>query len=167
DLIGPDLRSVPDGTDGEIVVRGPQVFAGYLDDDGSADSWLADGWFRTGDIGNRSPDSGAVAIRGRLKQLIISGGLTVYPREVELVIETQPGVRAAAVVGAPSARWGEEVTAYVEADASFDTDQLMRALRTELAAYKRPKRCIVVDALPRNHMGKILRTELPTLTSHQ
>ena len=160
ELVDAQLRPVPDGTDGEVVVRGPQVFAGYLDDPDPAATWTPDGWFRTGDLANRSPVTGAISITGRIKELIITGGLNVAPREVELAIEAQPHVRAAAVVGVPSTRWGEEVTAFVEADPGFDPASMLAALRAELAAYKCPKRCVVVDVLPRNHLGKLLRAEL-------
>jgi malonyl-CoA/methylmalonyl-CoA synthetase len=159
ELVDPAFAPVPDGTDGEIVVRGPQVFGGYLGGVG-ADSMLPNGWFRTGDVGNRSPDSGAISITGRLKELIITGGLNVYPREIELVLEAQPGVHAAAVVGVPSERWGEEVTAFVEADPGLDTDALAAAIRPLLAPYKRPKSIHVIETLPRNALGKLVRTAL-------
>ena len=92
--------------------------------------------------------------------MIITGGLNVYPVEVEQVLEAHPGVRAAAVVGLPSERWGEEVTAFVVADGSLDTADLAAATAAELAPYKRPKRYVLVDDLPRNHMGKVLRSRL-------
>jgi malonyl-CoA/methylmalonyl-CoA synthetase len=160
ELVDGDQRPVPDGSDGEIVVRGPQVFAGYDPDPDPAATWTRDGWFRTGDLGRRSELTGSISIVGRLKELIISGGLNVYPREVELAIESLPHVRAAAVVGVPSARWGEEVTAFVEAEPGFDPDAMLAALRARLAPYKCPKRCYVIAALPRNQLGKVLRTQL-------
>lgn len=150
---------VPDGTVGEIVLRGPQVFAGYSGADVAGD-FLPGGWFRTGDLGRRDPGTGAFSVTGRLKEMIITGGLNVYPVEVEQVLEAQPGVRAAAVAGCPSERWGEEVTAFVVADGSLDTAELAAAAAAELAPYKRPKRYVLVDDLPRNHMGKILRSRL-------
>lgn len=184
-IVDPAGGPVLDGTVGEIVLRGPQVFAGYSDagrgTDGvghgpeaasretdSADAQAADtagdflpgGWFRTGDLGLRDPDTGAFSVTGRLKEMIITGGLNVYPVEVEQVLEAQPGVRAAAVVGLPSERWGEEVTAFVVADGPLDTAELAAAAAAELAPYKRPKRYVLVDDLPRNHMGKVLRSRL-------
>ena len=150
---------VPDGTVGEIVLRGPQVFSGYSDADAVGD-FLPGGWFRTGDLGQRDPGTGAFSVTGRLKEMIITGGLNVYPVEVEQVLEAHPGVRAAAVAGLPSERWGEEVTAFVVADGPLDTAELAAATSAELAPYKRPKRYVLVDDLPRNHMGKVLRSRL-------
>ena len=150
---------VPDGTVGEIILQGPQVFAGYSDADAVGD-FLPGGWFRTGDLGQRDPGTGAFSVTGRLKEMIITGGLNVYPVEVEQVLEAHPGVRAAAVAGLPSERWGEEVTAFVVADGPLDTAELAAAAAAELAPYKRPKRYVLVDDLPRNHMGKVLRSRL-------
>lgn len=149
----------PDGIVGEIVLRGPQVFAGYSGADTAGD-FLPGGWFRTGDLGRRDPGTGAFSVTGRLKEMIITGGLNVYPVEVEQVLEAQPGVRAAAVAGLPSERWGEEVTAFVVPDGPLDTAELAAAAAAELAPYKRPKRYVLVDDLPRNHMGKVLRSRL-------
>lgn len=159
-----ELRA-PDGsaaTEGEIVLRGPQVFDGYLNDpDATAAAFWPGGWFRTGDLGRRD-EHGRLVITGRLKELIITGGMNVAPREVELTVETLPGVEEAAVAGVPSERWGEEVTAWVVRSPGTDLDQstVLEHCRARLAAYKCPKRIIVVDALPRNAMGKILRSEL-------
>ena len=107
-------RAPPGGRDGEIEVRGPNVFAGYLaNPEANATAFTADGWFRTGDVG-RVDDDGYVSIVGRAKELIISGGFNVYPREVEDVLRAHPAVVDVAVVGTPSDEWGEIVTAYVE-----------------------------------------------------
>ena len=158
-IVDPAGTPAPDGTVGEIVVRGPQVFAGYSGAD-TTDDFLPGGWFRTGDLGRRAPGTGAFSVTGRSKEMIITGGLNVYPVEVEQVLEAQPGVRAAAVAGRPSERWGEEVTAFVVADGPLDTAELAAAAAAELAPYKRPKRYVLVDDLPRNHMGKVLRSRL-------
>ncbi len=102
------------GTDGEIQVRGPQVFEGYWHDpDATAAAFTPDGWFRTGDIGALDTATGHLRIRGRIKEMIITGGLNVYPREVEIVLEDHPSVAEAAVAGVPHHRWGEQVTAWV------------------------------------------------------
>lgn len=160
-IADPAGAPAPDGTVGEIVVRGPQVFSGYSGaEPGPASGFLDGGWFRTGDLGLRDPDTGAVSVTGRSKDVIITGGLNVHPVEVEQVLEAQPGVRAAAVAGRPSERWGEEVTAFVVADGPLDTSELAAAAAAALAPYKRPKRYIVVDDLPRNHMGKLVRSRL-------
>src|SRR5699024_6097903 len=110
-----DLRT-PDGEpadEGEIVLRGPQIFDGYLDDvEATAAAFWPGGWFRTGDLG-RWDDDGRLHITGRLKELIITGGMNVAPREVEIAVEAHPEVVETAVAGVPSPRWGEEVTAWV------------------------------------------------------
>jgi malonyl-CoA/methylmalonyl-CoA synthetase len=154
-------QPVADNTDGEIIVRGPQVFAGYGPAAEDTSAFLPGGWFRTGDLGRRSSPSAAIAITGRLKELIISGGMNVSPREVELVLESQPGVREAAVVGRPSPRWGEEVCAFLVTNGTVDIAAIDRSIRSALAAHKRPKRYAVIESLPRNAMGKLDRSRLP------
>ncbi len=150
----------PAGQAGEIQLRGAQVFAGYAGQ-GSA-SFTADGWFRSGDVGSVSPESGHLTISGRSKELIVTGGFNVYPREVEIVLSRLPQIKEVAVVGLPSARWGEQVTAFVVvADgARFDPAAVTEFAARELAAYKRPKEYRLVDSLPRNHLGKLLRDRL-------
>jgi len=148
------------GTDGEIQIRGPQVFGGYWKPTGAA-AFTDDGWFRTGDIGTVGPHDHLV-IRGRIKEMIITGGLNVYPREVEIALEAHPSVREAAVTGIPHERWGEQVTAWVvpQAGHGFDEAALIAHTRTMLAAYKCPKQVFRSDVLPRNHMGKLDRVRL-------
>lgn len=156
-----------DGDEGEILLRGPHVFSGYLNDEAAtAAAFHAGGWFRTGDIGRVDPATGYLQITGRLKELIISGGLNVYPQEVEAAMETSPDVAEAGVAGVPSEQWGEEVTGWVVPvrGRTVDVDALAAYLRTTLAAYKCPKRIHVVEQLPRNSMGKLLRRELNALT---
>ena len=148
---------------GEILVRGPNVFAGYYGrPQATAEAFTPDGWFRTGDIGRRDAE-GYIAIVGRSKELIISGGYNVYPREVEEVLERHPGVAEAAVVGLPSAEWGERVVAFVvpaRGDAPPPEDELAALVQAHLAAYKKPRAYHLVDALPRNALGKIERSRL-------
>jgi malonyl-CoA/methylmalonyl-CoA synthetase len=145
--------------DNEILLKGGQVFSGYWRNPAATAEVLADGWLRTGDIGEIGPD-GSLAIRGRSKELIISGGFNVYPREVELVLEEHPAVAEVAVAGAPSERWGEEVTAFVVAAAPVEAADLIAFARERLAAYKCPRRVCFLDALPRNAMGKVQRAQL-------
>jgi malonyl-CoA/methylmalonyl-CoA synthetase len=162
-IVDGDGAPLPAGEDGEIVLRGPQVFAGYAGQpEATAESFFEGGWFRSGDIGRIDPEDGYLAITGRAKELIITGGLNVYPREVELALEEDPAVARAAVVGVPSERWGEEVVAFVvpEGDASIEPAALIAAARTRLAAYKAPKLVHVVTELPLNALGKIVRAEL-------
>ncbi len=151
------------GADGEIQLRGPQVFAGYWHDPAATRAaFTADGWFRTGDIGAVDPATGHLRIRGRTKELIITGGLNVYPREVELALEEHPAVAEAAVAGVPHQRWGEQVTAWVvlRAGHGFDEAALIAHARQRLAGYKCPKQVFRLAALPRNHVGKIIRSAL-------
>jgi malonyl-CoA/methylmalonyl-CoA synthetase len=149
--------------DGEIQVSGPQVFGGYWQDPAAtAAAFTPDGWFRTGDIGTVDPADGHLRIRGRTKEMIITGGLNVYPREVEIVLEDHPSVAEAAVAGIPHDRWGEQVTAWVvlRDGHGFDEAALIAHARKRLAAYKCPKRVFRLEALPRNHVGKIVRSAL-------
>ena len=151
------------GEDGEIVLRGPQVFSGYWNlPDATEENFYAGGWFRTGDVGRIDPEDGYLTITGRLKEMIISGGLNIYPREVELVLEDHAAVEGAAVVGVPSKRWGEEVVAFVvpAGEGGVDDGDLSAHARENLSAYKCPKRFFVVDDLPHNEMGKVLKDEL-------
>ena len=144
----------------EIEVRGPNVFSGYLDrPEANAEAFTSDGWFRTGDIGSVDAD-GYFSIVGRAKELIISGGYNVYPREIEDVLRGHPSVIDVAVVGTPSAEWGEVVTAFVEATDEFDADALIAWASDKLAPYKKPRVVHRIDALPRNKLGKVLRDEL-------
>ncbi len=159
---GPGVEAAP-GTDGEIQLRGPQVFAGYWHHPaGPEDPFTPDGWFRTGDIGAVDPPTGHLRIRGRTKEMIITGGLNVYPREVEIVLEAHPSVAEAAVAGVPHERWGEQVTAWVvlRDGHEFDEADLIAHARTRLAGYKCPKRVFQLAALPRNQLGKIVRAAL-------
>lgn len=156
-------RAVAEGDAGEICVRGPQVFGGYQASSAtSSDTFWPGGWFRTGDIGVCDPADGSYAIVGRSKELIVTGGLNVYPREVELVLARHPDVADVAVAGVPSDRWGEEVTAFIVArpGAEPDAHALTAHCRRVLTAYKCPKHVIVVENLPRNAMGKVLRSQL-------
>jgi malonyl-CoA/methylmalonyl-CoA synthetase len=149
----------------EVLIKGGQLFQGYWRNPGAtAEAMTPDGFLRTGDVGEIG-DDGTLAIRGRLKELIISGGFNVYPREVELVLETHPAVGEVAVAGVPSDKWGEEVTAFVVPSNSFPLDEaeLIAYARERLAHYKCPHRVVVLDKLPRNAMGKVLRTKLTEL----
>jgi acyl-CoA synthetase (AMP-forming)/AMP-acid ligase II len=153
----------PAGTDGEIQLRGPQVFGGYWRDaEATAAAFTPDGWFRTGDIGRVDTATGHLVICGRIKELIITGGMNVYPREVELVLERHPSVAEAVVAGVPHQRWGERVTAWVvlRPGRRLDEDGLISHARAALSPYKCPKRVFELDCLPRNALGKVLRSEL-------
>lgn len=147
------------GEPGEVLVRGPQVFGGYRDERSSV--FLAD-WFRTGDDGLIDPASGYLSLVGRRKEMIITGGMNVYPREVEEAIRRAPDVSDVAVVGVPSERWGEEVVAFVMPD-TLDGVALSAIIAQDLAPYKRPKRILPIRELPQSTMGKIDRAKLVEL----
>ncbi len=145
-------RDAP-GATGEVVLRGPQVFNGYLDRD-QAQSAFIDDWFRTGDIGTIDEKTGHLRLIGRSKDLIITGGMNVYPREVETALLAVPGVIDAAVIGVPSQNWGEAVTAFV-VSAGVPPDEIATAISSRLASFKRPKQIIEVASIPRTEMGKL------------
>lgn len=156
-LPGVELRLAAD-TD-EICLRGPNVFRGYWQRPDATAEAFHDGWFATGDVGAFDPD-GYLRIVGRSKELIISGGYNVYPREVEDVLRSHPGVGDVVVVGEPDPTWGERVVAVLEGTEAT-VEPALRALAAEqLAPYKRPKRYAFVDALPRNALGKVVRAEV-------
>ena len=148
---------------GELVVKGPNVFAGYWRDPEATAAAFADGWLLTGDLAERD-EAGYYRIAGRLKDLVISGGENVYPAEIEDVLHAHPAVAEAAVVGVPDERWGEACVAFVvlRAGADADEDELTAWSATRLARYKVPKQVRFVDALPRSAMDKVLKDELRT-----
>jgi malonyl-CoA/methylmalonyl-CoA synthetase len=157
-LAGVELRL--DKKTSEILVKGPNVFSGYLDlPAATAAAFTDDGYFRTGDIGEFDQE-GYLLIVGRAKELIISGGYNVYPREVEDVLRTHPSVIDVAVVGTPSEEWGEIVTAYVEATDEFDPEEVVAFAAQRLAPYKKPRLVYRIGALPRNRLGKVQRDQL-------
>lgn len=158
-LPGVEVRLAAGGG-GEIEVRGPNVFAGYWQrPEATAEAFTADGWFRTGDLGEYD-EAGYLRIVGRAKELVISGGFNVYPQEVEDVLRRHPGVADVAVVGTPDPEWGEVVTAYLVAEGPLDRDALLASAARDLAPYKRPRIVHLVAALPRNALGKVQRHEL-------
>jgi len=156
-LPGVEIRLAA-GPESEIEVRGRSVFGGYWRrPEATSGAFTSDGWFCTGDLG-RYDEAGYLEICGRAKELIISGGHNVWPREVEEVIESMPGVREAAVTGAADPEWGETVVAFVirEGD-GVQADFVQEWCLARLARHKVPRRIIFVTTLPRNHMGKLQR----------
>ncbi len=149
-LVGSDGHEVPQGEEGEILLRGPNVCAGYLNKPETTGKTIIDGWFHTGDLGKIDAD-GHMSIVGRLKDMIISGGANIYPAEVERAIETHPAVAGAAVIGVPDPKWGEVGKAIVELKpgASLTLSELLTHLEDRLGKFKRPKTLVVVEALPR------------------
>ncbi|HSQ79895.1 MAG TPA: malonyl-CoA synthase [Casimicrobiaceae bacterium] len=154
------------GTVGSVEVKGPNVFAGYWRmPDKTREEFTADGWFRTGDMGDWVADGeakGYLRLVGRSKDMIISGGLNVYPKEIEERIDALPGVAESAVIGVPDADFGEAVTAVVVARPGHALDEraIISALKGEIAGFKVPKRVHVVAELPRNAMGKVQKNLL-------
>jgi len=153
-LVDREGRDVPDGEAGEVHLRGPSVFAGYWRLESATRAAFADGYFRTGDIAVRSRD-GYYTLQGRRDDLIISGGLNIYPREIEEFLEEQPAVVEAAVVGVPDPVRGEVPVAFVVLRDTIGTSALEAGCRKSLASFKIPRAFITVDKLPRNAMGKI------------
>lgn len=155
-------RELPHGEAGVLEIHGPNVFQGYWQmPEKSAEEFRPDGWFITGDIAVMA-DDGRVTIVGRAKDLIISGGFNVYPKEIESRIDELPGVRESAVIGVPHPDFGEGVTAVVVPDgsAALSEQSVVAALTDQLARFKQPKRVFIVDELPRNTMGKVQKNIL-------
>lgn len=156
-LPGVEFQLAPNS---EILLRGPNIFRGYWQrPDATAEAFTDDGWFRTGDLGVLD-DDGYLRIVGRSKDLIITGGYNVYPREVEDVLRQHPAVSDAAVAGLPSPEWGETVAAWIIPHGELDPDDLLVFAAARLASYKRPRSVHVVADFPRNALGKVLKHEL-------
>ena len=154
-------RDLPLGEPGEVLIKGDSVMAGYWRNPSATAAAVRDGWLFTGDIGSLDAD-GFLTLKDRSKDLIISGGSNIYPREVEEVLLTAPGIAEVAVVGAFDAEWGEIVVAFiVAATGAAPTQEALDAhCLAHMARFKRPKRYVRVDALPKNNYGKVLKTEL-------
>ena len=164
-VVDDDDRELPAGEIGEIVVRGDVVMAGYWNQPDATAETLRGGWLHTGDVGSFDAD-GYLTLRDRSKDLIISGGMNIYPREVEEALLHHAGVRAVAVVGRPDPEWGETVVAFVvpaDGDAPPPVDELDRTCLDRIARYKRPRDYRFVDALPTNNYGKVVKRELHDL----
>ncbi len=155
-------RAVPVGEVGVIEVRGPNVFQGYWQmPEKTAEELRPDGWFITGDLGMRDAD-GYITIVGRAKDLVITGGYNVYPKEVELLLDAVPGVLESAVIGVPHPDFGEAVFAVIvpQKGAVPEAGAVLAAVAGDLARFKQPKAAVVVEALPRNTMGKVQKNLL-------
>jgi long-chain acyl-CoA synthetase len=161
-VVGDDDRELPVGEIGEVVVRGDVVMPGYWNQPEASAETLRGGWLHTGDVGSFDAE-GYLTLRDRSKDLIISGGMNIYPREVEEALLRHPGVGAVAVVGRPDDEWGEAVVAFVvaaEGAAPPPVDELDRTCLDSIARFKRPKDYRFVDALPTNNYGKVVKREL-------
>jgi acyl-CoA synthetase (AMP-forming)/AMP-acid ligase II len=154
--------ALPQGAHGEVLVRGPNVMAGYLDDRLATAHVLRDGWLHTGDLGFVD-EAGRLTIVDRTKDLILRGGASIYPSEVESVLASHSSVREVAVVGVPDTYYGEEVVAVVVPGETVRAEQLDHWVRERLAPYKTPRRYAFVGELPRSASGKTLKRRLRDL----
>jgi acyl-CoA synthetase (AMP-forming)/AMP-acid ligase II len=167
--LGVDVRIVdesgapqPAGTPGELLIAGDQAMIGYWRDEAATrEVMTGDGYYRSGDLARVDPD-GLVTLQDRQRDVVISGGMNIYPSEVERVLSEHPSVAQVAVVGAPDAEWGESVVAFVVARASdpVTTDDLIAWTRPRLASYKKPRRIVFVSELPIGPTGKVLKRHL-------
>ncbi len=157
-VVAPDGAPVPVGDTGEVIVRGETVMAAYWHNPQATAKTLRDGWLWTGDMGALDAD-GFLTLKDRSKDVVISGGSNIYPREVEEVLLRHPGVREVSVIGQPDAEWGEVVVAFVVGD-GVQAEALDALCLEHIARFKRPKRYHFVGALPKNNYGKVLKTAL-------
>lgn len=157
----PEGYALPTGEIGEVLVRGPVVMSGYWKNSRASRETLRDGWLHTGDLGSFD-ENGFLTLAGRSKEVIISGGSNIYPREVEDILLLHRAVTEAAVVGLPDPHWGEEVVAFLACSTAgkVEVEELDRLCLENLARFKRPRRYFFVDRLPRNHYGKVLKSVL-------
>lgn len=159
-VVDPEGTDVEPGREGELLVRGSNVFAGYWQaPEKTAESFVHDElgrrWFKTGDLARQDPEAGYFTLLGRRHELIISGGFNVYPREVEEVLVTFPGVREAAVAGRSHPEWGEVPVAWLVLDGEIDEAALIAFCKEQMAGFKVPREVRRVEALPRNALGKV------------
>jgi acyl-CoA synthetase (AMP-forming)/AMP-acid ligase II len=160
-VVDDDGRELPSGEVGEVVTRSDCVMSGYWNNQPATHQALRDGWLWTGDIGSMS-ERGYLTLRDRSKDMIISGGTNIYPREIEEVLLRHPAVLECSVVGRPHPDWGEEVIAFiVRRDAQDVSPAMLDDLcLSQIARFKRPRHYRFTDALPKNNYGKVLKTEL-------
>jgi acyl-CoA synthetase (AMP-forming)/AMP-acid ligase II len=163
-ILGEQGEVVSPGQVGEIAIRSDRTMRGYYHEAGATDVAMRDGWLHTRDLGWMDED-GYVFLVGRRSEMIIRGGENIAPEEVELVLESHPGVREAAVIGTPDDEWGERVAAIVApmAEGSLTPSELIEYCRERLASFKKPEIVVFTDALPRNGLGKVVRSELRRL----
>ena len=156
-----EMVELPLGEIGEIIVKGDNVMQGYLGRPEATSETIVGGWLKTGDLGYMDED-GFIYIVDRKKDLIISKGINIYPREIEEVLVSNPHIKAAAVIGVPDEKSGEVPVAYVELEdgASIDEKAIKMYLKEHLANFKLPKSIIIVDELPKNATGKVLKRVL-------
>lgn len=163
-IVNDEGVELPAGEIGEIVCKGPLVMKGYWRNEEATKETIRDGWLHTGDLG-WVDENGYLRIVDRKKEVIISGGLNIYPREIEEILNKHVGVKETAVVGVPHEKWGEAVVAYcvLNEGAKVDKEELLELCKNNLASFKKPKEIHIVKELPKNSYGKILKRELKAL----
>ena len=169
-LLGADGQEVGPGETGEVCLRAANLMRGYWSAQGQAGLGLQDGWFHSGDLGQRAED-GCITIVGRSKDMIISGGENIYPAEIENQLVTLPGVAESAVVGVADARWGEVPVAVLvrSADAAgqaLNAEAVLAHLQSRIARFKLPRRVVFMDSLPKSALGKVLKPQLQSLLTN-
>ena len=157
-IVDDAMNDLPTGEVGEIVIRGPQVFSGYWNDPLSTSETIIDGWLRTGDLGFMDSE-GFISVVDRKKDIIVTGGENVASREVEEVLHRHPGVLEVAVIGVPDEHWGEAICAAIVARPGVEVtqEQIVALAREYLASYKKPRHMVLVESLPRNTAGKVMK----------
>lgn len=153
------------GAVGNIETKGPIVMQGYLDEPQLTAETVQNGWLRTGDLGALDAD-GYLTLAGRSSEVIITGGFNVYPAEIENVLATVPGVRECCVFGVPDEYWGERIEAALVANETLEESQVIAVVKRELGAVRTPKALHIVEALPRNAVGKVVRRDMIDLLAH-
>lgn len=163
-IVDDNGAEVSQGEIGEIICKGPLVMKGYWRNEKATNETLVDGWLHTGDLG-WVDENGYLYIVDRKKDVIISGGLNIYPREIEEVLNKHDGIKETCVIGKPSEKWGEAVVAYcvLNEGATVDPEELLELCKNHLASYKKPKEIHIVEALPKSSYGKILKREMKQL----
>jgi len=167
-VVDDNNAELPPGEIGEVVTRSDCVMEGYWENPAANAETLRGGWLHTGDLGSID-DDGFLTLRDRSKDMIISGGSNIYPREIEEVLLRHPDLLEAAIVGRPHPDWGEEVVAFIvaKADATVEPAALDRLCLDQIARFKRPREYCFVDSLPKNNYGKVLKTELRRLLAER
>lgn len=163
-IVDDNGTEVSQGEIGEIICKGPLVMKGYWRNEKATNETLVDGWLHTGDLG-WVDENGYLHIVDRKKDVIISGGLNIYPREIEEVLNKHDGIKETCVIGKPSEKWGEAVVAYcvLNEGVTVDPEELLELCKNHLASYKKPKEVHIVEALPKSSYGKILKREMKQL----
>ena len=165
--MGEDETDVAEGEPGELWIRGDNLMSGYWGDPEATNQVLVDGWYRSGDVA-QIDRQGYVSIVGRERDMLISGGLNVYPAEVEAVLHRHPDISEAAVLGMSDDLWGEAVTAVIVRRTGHDVtaEEVVQHCRGLLADYKKPRKVVFVDALPKGNTGKVSKQELQLMISN-